>query len=58
MGKDPLIMQLEPLLGFQPLQDLPLVSARCEEEKQRKKSEAETTKKKKLRRRREREVGD
>ena len=53
-----LSIQPEPLLGFQPLQDLQLASARCEEEKQRKKSEAETTKKKKLRRRREREVGD
>ena len=33
-------MQLEPLLGFQPLQGLQLASARCEKEKQEIESEA------------------
>merc|ERR1711959_240761 len=40
-GKETL-NQLEPLLGFQPLQGLQLASLRCEEEKQRKWSEAKT----------------
>jgi len=37
-------IQLEALLGFQPLQGLQLASARCEEEKGRNKSEANTKK--------------
>ena len=40
IGKD-FSIQLEPLLGFQPLQGLQLASARCEEENVRKKSEGE-----------------
>ena len=43
------LIQLNPLLGFQPPQGLELASARCEEEKQRKKSEAKTKRKAKKR---------